>query len=392
MWIKGIILHPKVLLSVNETDLEIFTEFTRKNNLEVFLFSNTNKKEYTELVKELSKIIKINLITSNIINKKRGSYYWGDYILQTYNIDSNKLVYIGYDKYDWYTAIHSSIFYMHFSKENSPDDNYFFLQFDKFSDYIEFLNIFFSDPPLYTFQYDYENIFLRILFSINTKIPLQFNSTVVSLTDIFKSTQKYTIGNRLKWDARLFLLLLLIIQLWKEGLIKRTKKEKKTEPVYLGVYPSSKAKKYSPNIEPFINFLKGLTGSYYKEILFRNSDTIDKSLERYKARQENRKPNISYSQELETLEIGRNINTKIIKNIVVIDDFSTEGISFEAAKNKIIQNIKPNRLILAAIGKYGFKYKIFNSQMEQSDEILLKPCDECEEKLLNIINQFINYF
>lgn len=57
-----------------------------------------------------------------------------------------------------------------------------------------------------------------------------------------------------------------------------------------------------------------------------------------------------------------------------------------------MQNIKPNRLVLAAIGKYGSKYKIFDSQMKQSNEISLKPCNECKEKLLNIINQFINYF
>ena len=221
-----------------------------------------------------------------------------------------------------------------------------------------------------------DHVILRILFDAGVELN-DFRGATFSLKDLFTYDKQYTLGKNLNLDARSVLFLLLIIQLWKEELASRG--------VQWCVYPSSKRGKISQNIFPYLKFLRGLTGSYFVQFLERVEDTVDKSLARVRGESEQ----ISFDREKNTL----NVSAESLrgKRVIVVDDFSTSGMSLEVAKHLLLEK-EADQVVLCAIGKYTHTHKIYDEKGYVQGVVDLNKDENAQNKLIDLITTFNKIF
>lgn len=377
MWIEGVIVHPKVLKICDVEELHTFKAFLGKHNLKLFGFSTHDDMHRRNLIeKELGGFF----ITKNDIGEKKGSPKWIEYIERNFSIPHNKLIYIGcgIDRKEWLTATNSSVFYIHYTKDGIHKDvKKYTLSIKNITKITKFIEIFFTYDPLYTYKKDFnEKTKLRILFDAGVVLR-DYKGESFSLQDLFTYDKIFYLGKEKKLDARSVLFLLLIIQLWKENLASRG--------VIWCVYPSAKKGKVSRNIEPYLKLFRGFTASRYDEVLVRVGDTIDKS----DARRKRQHSEISFDREKNTLKVNTNLIKN--KNVIVVDDFSTTGMSLEIAKNLILSE-GANSVVLCAVGKYGKHHERYNLNGDVLERVSLEEEKEAQESLINLIDNFNDLF
>jgi len=314
------------------------------------------------------------------IGEKKGSPKWVEYVEDKFGIPHNKLIYIGYGvrKHDWTTAINSSVFYLHYSVCGIHNDiKKYVIPIKDMRSIIDFISLFFRDPPLFTYKATLnEGAELRILFDAGIKLE-DADGHSFTLQSLFTYDKEYLLGRESRIDARSILFLLLIIQLWKEGIASRG--------AIWCVYPSSKKGKVSKNMEPYLRFFRGLTGSYYKQILERAEDTVDKSI----ARKRGEHHKVDFNQEKETLRLkARRVAGK---KVIVVDDFSTTGMSLEASRLLLAEG-GASEIVLCAVGKYGIGYRVYGPEDKIIYTLQLKEDRGAQDKLRSIIDEFNSRF
>lgn len=380
MWIKGIIIHPEILLICSEQEKIKFKEFLETSDLQLFGFSTHFNEDLKKEIENLGG----EFITKEEVGYNKGSPKWVEYIENNFQIPHNKLVYIsfGSKKYDWITAINSSVFYFHYLPEKSltseklPEEiKEYALCFTNLTRILNFINIFLKDPPLFTYKVDLdEKTKYRVLFDAGVKLK-DYSGSPFSLQDLFTYSKNYYIGAK-KFNVKAVLFLFLVIQLWKEDLARKG--------VIWCIYPSSKKGKISPNMEPYLRFFRGLTGSYYKPVFIRVEDTLDKS----DARRKSEYYKINFTKERDTLQICEKVKGK---RIIVVDDFTTTGMSLEIAKLLLLES-GASEIILCAIGKYGYDHNLYRLDGEIIESIPLFPNIQHQEKLIELFNSFNQVF
>ncbi len=378
MWIKGIIVHPELILKCSQDEYDELRKFLLDNNLQLFGFSNRNLNKYKQATEDIGGVF----ISKVDVGKNKGSPEWIHYIEKRFGITHNELVYIGYGnrKHDWYTAINSSVFYLHYAPEKkvSKDISKYVLRTASVQGALKFINVFLRDPPLFTYEFTFEDgTELRILFDAGVELK-DVNGESFSLRDLFTYDKIFLLGKKRKIDARSILFLLLIAQLWKEGIASRG--------VRWCVYPSSKKGRVSKNMEPYLRFFRGLTGSYYAQILKRCKNTVDKS----KARKEGRYHEVSFDREKGSLCLDEKQSIKG-RRIIVVDDFSTTGMSLEAAK-LLLRNAGASQIALCAVGKYGSNHTVYDVEGNISCNVRLYQNLGAQERLKEIINECNDLF
>jgi hypothetical protein len=128
------------------------------------------------------------------------------------------------------------------------------------------------------------------------------------------------------------------------------------------LYPSHLPGKVNEALKEHLPRIAYQLGSYcVKDTLIRWKPTLNKSF----ARMEGKYHKISFETEFNSLclDIKRKINEN---TLIVVDDFTTSGLSFESARN-ILEKTEAERIVLCAIGKYTRPIANYNLYSVQKD-------------------------
>ncbi len=348
--IKAIIFHPKVIQSLSDEKLNELKKFFLYKSLKVFLVAE-KEDGYKDVVKEIREIM-LDFVTKRKVEDsykclaKRGSKLYVQWIKDKYCIEPHEILYVGCGHLDWRTSINGGTFYIQADfvrRVNIP-----VFRAKSFSNLLGIINLFLQmKDGLFSYRFLLDDgVERRFLFDVGVKIPVDGGKTV-SLWEIIKSDyeQGHTIGGR---PARESLLLLLLLQLWLSGALGQVN--------YFVFYPGHKSGAGNRLLEDyFAEIAKSAFKSYFKDgLIFRIKDTLQK----HKARLRGEYSSINFEKEFNTLCIKKRIPKQ--RRIVVIDDFSTTGLSLEAAKSLLmLAGYKGENIKLVAIGKYGGAHDLF---------------------------------
>ncbi|MBK5996904.1 hypothetical protein JHN53_35920 [Streptomyces sp. MBT58] len=278
--------------------------------------------------------------------KRRGSPAWIDAVTTALHLRRYELLYVGCTAMDWRTAINSGVMYQHAAWAGSMPSGTTSLVARTPSDVDRFLEMFLSADPSWSHRADQGNWSLRSLLPASALLPSTSPGPTFRLQDVFTYKKPVKIGDA---DARSVLMLFVLANAYLENLIPANP--------YFCIYPSSTSGQVSERLKTYLDKAAALFHGYYREdLLVRAVNAPDTSLERWKASQGQAAQNISIATQAQTVHLGPGYRGKLgTKTVVVLDDFTTHGMSLEWAR-LLLTAAGAQRIVMLTVGKYGSRH------------------------------------
>ncbi|RLG10122.1 hypothetical protein DRN73_08625 [Candidatus Pacearchaeota archaeon] len=386
MWFKIFALNPQIFnfFSLEEINC-LFKFITLSRFKKVYLLStNFSSGEVDfQIIKKLSNIladsgIGMEILTKKEVKAKKGSKLWIKKIEEKENVSPTQILFLGRhdNPYDYFTAINRGALFCCIAKRRLCEE---IRKYSLYLSDVKKLNlisrIFKGDTPLYTYKLDFNNVHYRGLVNRSTQFKSD-DGTLFSVYEIFKDEN--AIRDKTIWKIKVegILFLFLVAQLWKEGVITRN--------TIICVYPSHLSQKIpsESKLGKYLDLFKGFFGCYYRDLLIRIKNTEDKSICRMRGDYHR----ISFRKECETLGINKEVREKLEgKTIIVVDDFSTTGMSLEAARIKLLES-GAREVYGISVGKYGIDYTIFDKEGNEIEKQALERDVKSESLIISILN------
>lgn len=278
--------------------------------------------------------------------KARGSGVWLDEVAEQLGLRTNELVMVGTTEWDWMTGINAGVLYIHARwasalgrpiqalGANDPVHLYWLL--DRF--------LLHEPKWLFALDDDSRRFRVRSLFQPDETFP-GTNPTSFDLKTIFTYDREVTVGDE---NARDILMVHLLCSVYLDGLLP--------DHAWFCVYPSSTPGRVNEQLAEFLEIAKVMVGSYYKEdLLVRATRAIDTS----RARASGRRDSVSIATQANTVHLNPDYQGKVRgKTVIVFDDFTTEGMSLDWARN-LLTTAGARQVVGVTIGKYRKPYTVF---------------------------------
>ncbi|MER6563562.1 hypothetical protein ABT300_38765 [Streptomyces sp. NPDC001027] len=260
---------------------------------------------------------------------------------------------------DWRTAINSGVMYQHAAWAAPMPAGTTSLVARTPAEVDSFLKMFLSGEPGWSHRTDQGNWSLRSLLPASARLPSTQPGPTFRLQDVFTYNRAVKIGDA---DARSLLMLFVIANAYMEGLIP-------ANPFFC-VYPSSTSGKVSEQLQTYLDKAAKLFHGYYREdLLVRAVDAPDTSLERWKAGQGQPAKTVTIATQAQTVHLGPKYRGRLgTKTVVVLDDFTTHGMSLEWARI-LLTAAGAQRIVMLTVGKYGSRH----TRYELKDPSALAP-------------------
>ena len=366
MSIKAIIFDHSVLRSLsdsNPSDLENLVRWLQSRSLHwVVLATQPENLKVVERILKKSQLPQPTLAISrqDIPGRKpKGAPEWISVVSQRLSLETWRMVYIGDDDWDWKSALNGGCVYIHASWSKPLDKKITSaIVIENPSDLRILLEHLFLREICWTYSEDLPDIRLHLRCLLKADASLPSDQRIFKLQHLF-TYQKRTlkIGGM---PAHYLIMLHALSNLYLEGLIK--------PGTYFVVYPGHTTGTKNMVLQ---EFLKPATAffsrSYYREDWIRRfKDAPDTSLMRAKL---NKRP--SFIDQTNTVCLDKKSKKPLSKSpkVVVFDDFTTDGLSFEWARN-LFYAAGASCVVLVAIGKYGRKHFL------RTPKIPLSPFEE----------------
>ena len=163
-------------------------------------------------------------------------------------------------------------------------------------------------------------------------------------------------------------------------------------PQYVTVYPSHEEGKLNPMLSqlfaPSMRRVIRLFPLPSEEVaLLQRKYTIHKS-HKLSGSERRQKPHQHLQTQLQSLSIPSNLEARIrSKTILVLDDFTTTGISFEAARH-LLHKAGADKVIGIAIGKFRESHIFFDAEKNRFLELTGKRHAEADERFQRIMDYY----
>lgn len=289
------------------------------------------------------------VLTQADVGKRKGSPEWILEAARRLECEPHQLLCVGDDELMWRSAINAATIYIH-SKWSAPlPERVTALMGETPAAVWRFLTHFLLQPPRWEYALDHpeEALYFRSLLGADVTLPSSKaespDTGSFTLQHVFTYDVKVRIGPFKAVDV---LMLHAMTSLYLEGLIRPNS--------LFGVYPSSKPGKISPLLEEFLKPASRLFHGYFKkDLLVRAVQAVDSSMEKAKARKENRRPNIPDTNQTNTVHVNPSYRKTLQgRPVIVFDDFTTTGQSLEWARN-LLYAAGASQVVLLTIGKYS---------------------------------------
>jgi hypothetical protein len=372
MSVKAILFDHSVLQRLghdNPTDLENLVRWLQSQSLRwVILATHPHDLKAVEyLLKEKQLPQPTLAINRQDIpsGKPKGAPEWIFAVSQRLGLETWRMVYVGDDSWAWKSALNGGCVYIHAGWSKPLDEGITSaIVIEKPSDLRILLEHLFLREVCWTYSEDLLDVPLHLRCLLKADVLLPGDQGSFKLQHLFTYQKRtLTIGGM---PAHYLIMLHALSNLYLEGLIK--------PGTYFVVYPGHKTGTKNLVLQ---EFLKPATAffsrSYYREDWIRRfKDAPDTSLMRAQFK---KRP--SFIDQTNTVCLDKKSKKPLSKSpeVVVFDDFTTDGLSFEWARN-LFRAAGAKRVVLVAIGKYGRKHFL------RIPEIPLSPFEESsyEEK------------
>ncbi|MXV20873.1 HAD hydrolase-like protein [Deinococcus xianganensis] len=283
---------------------------------------------------------------SNLIRKFKGGPDRISIPASKLGIKENRILYIGDDKFDYLSAIHSGAFFLFATWTGRKIDSTFTAQTVQKPEGIwGFSSHFLMHKPRWAYSLDmpHEKSKLRALMNSNTRgtnsilFVCDPPDNTFRLREVLKDHKPIRVANRPAMDV-LFWHAIASARL--EGLLPPR--------CLVTVYASSKPGKVNPTINSFMKVGSKAFGTFFYNDMFVRSVEVRPTHELRLARIP-----VDIDHQTDSVHLNPEYIDKIKgQTIVVFDDFHTSGSSLEWARNLLI-SAGAEEVILIAIGKFG---------------------------------------
>lgn len=352
MTIKAIIIDASETMLKRSESYQVVNGITdmiaqlRKRNITLFTASNNFPEAYA--VTSKLNIDKDNILYSDMpeIDGKKGKRKFVQYVCSRLNISSNELIYLGDSQYDCNEAVNSNVAFFLANWAN-PTIKYG-IPIETPSEFVKVIETFFLKDDLW-------------YYSIDDKDSLGRNVTVRSLLDPDKPGIKDLLKSKglrgpktLKgFKSSTYLSLHLFASVYLEGLHLKGEGRKLT----WCMYPGHKGD-YEPILDDFVKMISmQFHEQYVQDLILRHREAKHTSSIRYRISiGKHSEPPPTMDNQLQTIQLNLMKKKNITdRTIIVIDDFTTDGYSFETARNFLL-NASAKSVICICVGKYPKTY------------------------------------
>ncbi len=290
-------------------------------------------------------------LTRSEVGVNKGSPKWVHHAASLLAMEPHDFLYVGSDEWDWRTAINAATLYLHAGWTGPIPGGVTAIVAGKPEDVLLYSTHFLLLPPRWEYVLDDEQygLHLRCLLGAGVALPSTKPASRFTLQNVLTYRIRVVVGDTPAGDL---LMLHAITSLYSEGLIARNSP--------FAIYPSSKPGQLSPVLEKFVRPAARLFHGYFRhDLLIRAAEALDTSLERVQARNEGRAAKVSLINQANTVHVNRmRLNLIQHRTVIVIDDFTTTGMSLDWARN-LLYAAGAARVILITVGKYPRPHTVY---------------------------------
>jgi len=315
----------------------------KRQSIEVFIASNNSY--HGRLLKNLFAIDESRYLYPRKVGGKKGTGSFIRYVCNLLGASSNNLLYLGDTEWDFYEAVNSNVIFFLASWGENPEYQYG-MTVNSLSEFADIVEIFFLKSVLWYCSVDGQDglgrdVILRAL--LDPDVP-----KVLGITTLLKTKGQQGTRAIKEFSTEKYLSLHLLASIYLEGLHLKGLYSK---PIWC-MYPGHDGV-FTPVLDNFITIVTRLFREQYRQgLIIRHTFAPSSSRTRWVDRQI---PTID--TQFRTIHLDPTARERLRnQTVIVIDDFTTGGHSFETSRN-FLYNAGVNSVICVAVGKYGSSYE-----------------------------------
>ena len=316
------------------------------------------------------------IVTPEYIRKKKPSPEFVYYACERLGVKPNQTIYIGsHPRTDLFCAHNAKIFFFTANWFLQKEDIEYALRLDTPQELISYLNIFFSK------RYPWSWIVNDTRFGYPVKIRALMPYAQSADDSKIRELSKYAV--QIKWGQH------NVVQFFSLHLLTSLYLENIHDYKYWIIYPSSEPGKRNTLLN---NIFEYIIRFFHSKEKFDNIDKIIVRLHKAEksAYTRSQGKSVDFLNQTGTVGLDEEFASKIEKRtVLVIDDFTTEGFSFECARN-LLFSVGAKDVICVAIGvssRYPSSKKYYAQKIcshrnivhEEKPFLMLKPSNNREE-------------
>lgn len=337
--------------------IEELVSFCKSKNLRIAFVTNN---QYFALILKRSKLKYDCLVTPNLAGKRKPSPAFIDYIEKTLGISKDTFIYIGdSDKTDAFCAAHANVLYF-CARWANPNAEYG-IPIDSPTRVKNYLQKYLLKDNFWAWKLEKYDLLGRRLRAL-------------ALLDCLSSIKDFAVDT-FKWGHikhKAFFLNHLIASIYLSGIYK--------EIDFWATYPPHVVGgSLNPVMEEYLKVVSKEFKDKYVDLFIRHKESVDSGASRKLGIP------INFENQIGTVHLNSNFSHKLEnKNVLVLDDFITQGYSSECARN-ILYKAGALDVICIGIGKYGKRYNqvVINSDFDPFSPINLKNM-KFDESVFNV--------
>nr|BEK62778.1 hypothetical protein KPHV_00050 [Kitasatospora purpeofusca] len=282
--------------------------------------------------------------------KNRGSGLWLDEVADRLGRCKAEMVIVGTSEWDWMTGINGKVLHIHARWASALGKPIVSLAADDPAHLYWLLDRHLLHEPEWLFTLDdpARRFRVRSLFQPDETFP-GTRPARFDLKTIFTYDQQVEVGDR---SARDVLMTHLLCSAYLDDCLPSR--------AWFCVYPSSTPGRVNDQLAEFLKVARVMAGGYYKDdLLVRATPAIDTS----RARAGGRHSEVTIATQANTVHLNPDHRRTLKgKTVIVFDDFTTQGMSLDWARN-LLTAAGAKEVIGVTIGKYRKPYTFFTPRL-----------------------------
>ena len=327
---------------------------------------------------QVNRFSHVEMLDRFIVGGTKGSRKFIDTVCSRLGIARNQLLYLGDTDNDMREAVNCDVIF--FLAAWSAPNYAYGIEVNTPARFAEIVETFFLKEKLWYYYLDDtdsggRSVIVRALLEANTAWNTNIGSLLKYNLDLetvrsFKPSEYFSLH--------------LLASLYLEGLHLRPQSQK---PAIWCVYPGH-AGGHIAALDEFARLVSRLFHQQYEASLIRRHTPARK---RSTARSQREVPSPSIDEQFQTILLDPALQTKIAdRRVLVFDDFTTEGQSFETARNFLL-NAQAAEIISIAVAKYGTRYRSYypnaNLRWDSFTQVKLRETDFYAKNLVGTLDQ-----
>jgi hypothetical protein len=281
-------------------------------------------------------------VTSSDIGVRKGSPEFIKSPCQQLNLKENEVIYVGHSKFDMISASHARVIFVNVQWAPQKTDYGIFIDFPH--ELTNFITHFLLKQNFWYWHLLREDGVGRSveIFSLIDGNGAGVPRLKQHLIRVLKQKSDILINNN---SFKKFILYHLLGSIYLSGIYSNLD--------FWTTYPGHQQNSTNIIMEDLLDIhAKLFREQYLQNLLIRHTTSKKSSFSRAVG------DFVRFGNQVNTIHVNPDYKTKIInKNILIIDDFTTEGYSFECARN-MLYNAGVDSVVCVAIGKYGSRHTL----------------------------------